>query len=86
MQLGIDDVPAEGHISPEDRARIIAGYPEHETEARSRGEPMLGEGKVYQTPESRHHRGHRSAVDFPIYWRWGYGMDMGMDHPVGLRC
>ena len=50
VQMGIDDVPAEGHIRPEDRARIIDGYPEHEREARSRGEPMLGEGQGLQDP------------------------------------
>ncbi len=52
VQFGIDDVPVEGHIKREDRARIIAGYAEHEREARARGEPMLGEGKVYQTSEA----------------------------------
>ena len=80
VQMGIDDVPAEGHIRPEDRARIIDGYPEHEREARSRGEPMLGEGKVYKTPESEIIE-DTNPLDFPFYWRWGYGMDLGVDHP-----
>jgi phage terminase large subunit-like protein len=42
VQFGIDDVPADGHIRPEDRARIIDGYPEHEREARSRGDARRG--------------------------------------------
>ena len=85
VQFGIDDVPADGHIKPEDRARIIAGYPEHEREARSRGEPMLGEGKVYRTSRGRHRRGHRSVVVPHL-------LEMGLRHghrhrsPVGLRA
>jgi phage terminase large subunit-like protein len=52
VQMGIDDVPPDGHLPPDAHASIIAGYPEHEREARSKGEPMLGEGKVYKTPEA----------------------------------
>ena len=80
VQMGIDDVPSEGHILPQDRARIIDGYPEHEREARARGEPMLGEGKVYKTPESDIIE-DTGPLDFPFYWRWGYGIDLGVDHP-----
>ena len=80
VQFGIDDVPPAGHIKAEDRARIIAGYPEHEREARSRGEPMLGEGKVYRTPEADIIEDH-DPLSFPTYWRWGYGIDLGIDHP-----
>ena len=82
VQFGIDDVPADGHIKPEARARIVAGYPEHERDARSKGEPMLGEGKIYQTPESEIIE-DVDPVRFPTYWRWGYGVDLGIDHPWG---
>ena len=41
-----------GHIPLAERERIIEGYPDREREARSRGEPMLGEGRVYGWPES----------------------------------
>jgi phage terminase large subunit-like protein len=80
VQMGLDDVPPDGHIKPEARASIIAGYPEHERDARSKGEPMLGEGKVYKTPESHILEG-TDPTTFPTYWRWGYGMDLGVDHP-----
>jgi Terminase RNaseH-like domain len=80
VQFGIDDVPAGGHIKPGDRARILAGYPEHEREARARGEPMLGEGKVYKTPEADIIE-DVDPLTFPTYWKWGYGMDIGIDHP-----
>ena len=72
VQFGIDDVSPGGHIKPEDRARIIGGYPEHEREARARGEPMLGEGKIYRTPEADIIE-ETDPLTFPTYWRWGYG-------------
>jgi phage terminase large subunit-like protein len=80
IQFGIDDVPADGHIRPEDRAMIVAGYPSHEREARSRGEPMLGSGKIYQTPEADIIEGVE-PLQLPRYWRWGAGIDIGIDHP-----
>jgi hypothetical protein len=75
VQMGIDDVPAEGHIRPEDRARIIDGYPEHEREARSRGEPMLGEGKVTRPPRVKSSRTRtrwisRSTGGGDMEWTW----------------
>jgi phage terminase large subunit-like protein len=39
------------HISPEDREMIIARYPEHELEARVKGVPALGEGRVFPVTE-----------------------------------
>lgn len=87
VQFGIDDVPADGHIPPERRAEIVASYPEHEREARSRGEPMLGSGKIYTTPESQIIE-DLDPLSFPSYWRWGYGIDLGVDHPwaCALMC
>ena len=81
VQFGIDDVPPSGHIKPEDRARIVASYPEHERDARSKGEPMLGSGKIYQTPEQDIIEDIGDPRGLPRYWRWGYGMDIGIDHP-----
>ena len=37
-------------------------------------------GKVYKTPESEIIE-DTNPLDFPFYWRWGYGMDLGVDHP-----
>ena len=41
------------HYSAEDRARIVAAYPEHEREARARGTPALGSGRVFPVAEER---------------------------------
>lgn len=89
VQMGLDDVPpAEGeggdgppgHIPLAERQRIIDGYPEHEREARTRGEPMLGSGRIYKTPEISIIE-DTDPLSFPLYWKWGAGMDLGMDHP-----
>jgi phage terminase large subunit-like protein len=87
VQFGIDDIPPDGHIPPEERARIVDGYPLHERDARSKGEPMLGSGKIYLTPESEIIE-DVDPLSFPRYWRWGAGMDIGIDHPWGyvLLC
>lgn len=87
IQMGIDDIPADGHIRPEDRAGIIEGFPEHEREARARGEPMLGEGKLYKSAESEIIE-DVDPLTFPMYWRWGYGIDIGIGHPFAavLMC
>ena len=39
------------HYTAEDRARIVAGYPEHEREARAKGVPTLGSGRVFPVAE-----------------------------------
>jgi phage terminase large subunit-like protein len=36
-----------GHISAAERARIVAGYPAHEREARAMGLPQLGSGRIF---------------------------------------
>ena len=41
---------------------------------------MLGEGKIYQTPEAQIIE-DVNPLNFPRYWRWGAGLDIGIDHP-----
>ncbi|MCR4332526.1 MAG: terminase large subunit [Sulfuricaulis sp.] len=68
-----------GHISESEREEIIAGYPEHEREARARGVPMLGSGKIFPVPEAS-----ISCDPFPIpeYWPRIAGIDLGYEHPA----
>ena len=47
-RMTIDDAE---HISPEKREEIIASYPPHEREARTKGIPALGSGRVYPVTE-----------------------------------
>jgi phage terminase large subunit-like protein len=47
-QMTIDDAE---HYTAEERARIIAGYPAHEREARAKGIPILGSGRIFPVEE-----------------------------------
>ena len=46
--MTIDDAE---HYSPEERAKIIASYPPHEREARTKGVPVLGSGRIFPVEE-----------------------------------
>ncbi len=67
------------HISPEERARIVASYPAHEREARTRGVPILGSGRIFPFP-----REALSVEAFPIPRHWARlgALDIGWDHPT----
>lgn len=66
------------HYTPEKRAEIIAAYPEHEREARGRGIPILGSGRVFPISEDLI---AEDAFSIPIYWPRIIGVDFGWDHP-----
>ncbi|MBX6370497.1 MAG: DNA packaging protein, partial [Rhodospirillales bacterium] len=75
-RMTIEEAP---HISPEERARILAGYRPHEREARARGQPQLGSGAVFQVPEEA------IVVEpfaVPLHWARIAGLDFGWDHPT----
>ncbi len=71
-----DDAP---HLKKEDKDRLAATYPAHEAEARMKGVPMMGEGRVFTIAEE-------SIVIDPIYipphWAKICGIDFGYDHPA----
>lgn len=67
------------HIPAEERAKIIAGYPAHEREARARGIPMLGEGRIF--PVADELIVEDPLVHIPRYWTKIWGIDFGILHP-----
>ena len=73
--MTIDDAE---HYTHEERARIIAGYPAHEREARARGIPIMGSGRVFPIAEEL-----IRCEPFPIpdWWPVLGGLDFGWDHP-----
>ena len=75
MQKGWDDAP---HMTEEKKTRLLASYPVHQRDMRSKGEPMLGHGRIYEMSEES-----ISIDPFPIpkHWRVLNGMDFGWDHP-----
>lgn len=79
VSMTLDDIPATGHISPEQRQKIISGYLPHEREARARGVPMLGEGRIFTTPESA--ITEAPIQEIPPYWGKLWGIDFGIGHP-----
>ena len=66
------------HISPVDRARIIASYPAHEREARAKGVPILGSGRIFPVAEELI---SIAPIQIPEHWPQIGGMDFGWDHP-----
>jgi len=68
------------HISPEDRERIIAGYPAHEREARANGVPTMGAGAVFPIADEEI---TCDPIPIPVWWRRLGGIDFGWDHPTG---
>jgi len=68
------------HIPAERRQQIIDGYKEFERDARVYGVPMLGEGRIFKTPESQL-RHTLSLDDVPLYWGKLWGIDFGIAHP-----
>ena len=77
VQMTIDDAE---HIDAEQRAKVIASYKPHEREARTKGIPQLGSGKVFAIPESAF---VVDAFAVPKHWSKIIGIDPGYDHPFG---
>jgi phage terminase large subunit-like protein len=73
--MTIDDVE---HYSDGEKKTIIASYPKHELEARTKGIPVLGSGRVFPVEESKLAIEQR---DFPAHFPRIGGMDFGWDHP-----
>jgi hypothetical protein len=72
------DIDEAEHFSPEERTRIVASYSPHEREARTKGVPILGSGRIFPVPEASI---SCEQVDFPKHWPRIGGMDFGWDHP-----
>jgi phage terminase large subunit-like protein len=71
------------HIPAEKRAAIIAAWPAHERDARARGIPMMGSGRIFPYP-------HEAIIEQPIlhipaYWTKGWGIDFGINHPFAAN-
>lgn len=79
--MTIDDAE---HIPEGERARIIASFPEHEREARAKGIPTLGSGRIFPVAESLLSWEYESV---PRYFVHIGGIDFGWDHPTAaVQC
>lgn len=66
------------HIPPEERARIIASFPAHEREARAKGIPTLGSGRIFPVAEDDI---KVAPFQIPDFWAQIGALDFGYDHP-----
>lgn len=75
MQKGWGDAP---HMTEEKRERLLSNYPAHQRDMRSKGEPMLGHGRIYDLGDEFV---TCDPVQPPDHWFVICGMDFGWDHP-----
>lgn len=75
LNVGWDDVE---HITPKMKDDLLAAFPAHQRDMRTKGIPMLGHGRIYDLAEE-----FISVEPFPIPSHWFVigGMDFGWDHP-----
>lgn len=74
--MTIDDAE---HYTPDQRAAIIASYPKHERDARAKGIPTLGSGRIFGISDDQV---SEPAIELPAHWPRICGMDFGWDHPT----
>ncbi len=79
--MTIDDAE---HYTQEQREAIVASYPAHEREARAKGVPTLGSGRIFPVEESL------VAIEpmaMPREFAHIIGVDFGWDHPfAAVEC
>jgi phage terminase large subunit-like protein len=76
VTMTIDDVD---HYTPERRAEIIASYDDATRDARTRGVPVLGSGRVFPVPDEMV---KIDPIHIPEHWAMIGGLDFGWDHPT----
>lgn len=67
------------HYTPAQRIAIINSYPAHERDARSKGIPTLGSGKIFPVDERSI---KEKSVAIPSHWPRIAGIDFGWQHPT----
>jgi phage terminase large subunit-like protein len=76
VRMSLDEAE---HFTPLQKAQRLAGYQEYERDARAYGEPMMGEGRVFdQSPATL---SIDSTLQAPLHWAKLVGMDWGVTHP-----
>lgn len=77
MQKGWDDAP---HLNEKVKQDLLASFPAHQRDMRTKGVPMLGHGRIYDLGED-----DITCQPFaiPPHFYVINGMDFGWDHPQG---
>jgi phage terminase large subunit-like protein len=71
-----EDAP---HLEEGEKARLRLVYPAYELEARTRGVPMMGEGRVFPVSEDEL---KVEPFEIPRHFAQIVGVDFGIDHPA----
>jgi phage terminase large subunit-like protein len=66
------------HFTAEQRKVIIDSYPAHERDARTKGIPILGSGRIFPIAEEKI---SVAPFEIPSHWHRIGAMDFGWDHP-----
>lgn len=75
MMKGWEDAP---HMTEEKRERLLAQFPAHQRDMRTKGVPMLGHGRIYDLSEEYI---TCEPFEIPDHFFVIDGMDFGWDHP-----
>ena len=75
MQKDWNNAP---HLSEKVKNDLLASFPAHQREMRTKGVPMLGHGRIYDIAESDI---TCEPFDIPKHFHVIDGMDFGFDHP-----
>ena len=67
------------HISAEERQKVIDGFPAHERDARAKGIPILGSGRIFPISEDLI---KIEPFKIPDSWLVIGALDFGWDHPT----
>lgn len=76
VTAGWDDVP---HLDEKTKNELLAATPKHLRDARSKGIPALGSGKIFPIDEAVY---TEQAIQIPAIWSRLCGLDFGWDHPT----
>lgn len=78
LQASWDDAP---HLTEDVKEQLLAQYPPHERELRSKGIPVFGSGLVFPIAEGDITCDY---FDIPEKWLRIAGIDFGWDHPTAV--
>ena len=71
-----DEAP---HLDGKEKERLLSAYPDYERDARTKGVPMLGSGRVFPFDEADI---KIAPFKLPPHWAYICGIDFGIGHPA----
>jgi len=78
--ITMDDVP-ESILPKERREKLLNQYPAHEREARLKGVPMMGSGRIFSYADEMVME--PALTHIPPHWTKLWSIDFGIGHPFG---